>query len=67
MVTGVHEKVTYCFPRTTSGKQTKNHSTSQLHFRSGYTPATIEAEQILLAFSSWRTTTILQISVTIST
>ena len=49
MVTGVHEEVTYCSPRTSSGKQKKNRSTSQPQFRSENTPATIEADQILLA------------------
>ena len=47
-LTGVHEEVTYCSPSTSSGKQ-KNHSTSQPQFRSEDTPATIEADQILLA------------------
>ena len=42
-VTGVHEKVTYFSPCTSSGKQKKNQSTSQPQFRSGNTPATIEA------------------------
>ena len=47
--TGVHEEVTYCPPSTSSGKQKKNRSTSQPQFRSEKTPATIEADQILLA------------------
>ena len=46
--TGVHEEVTYCPPSTSSGKQ-KKPSTSQQQFRSENTPATIEADQILLA------------------
>ena len=49
MVTGVHEEVTYCSPSTSSGKQKKNRSNSQPQFRSENTPATIEADQILLA------------------
>ena len=49
MVTGVNEGVTYCSPSTSSGKQKKNRSTSQPHFRSESTPATIDADQILLA------------------
>ena len=49
MVTGVQEEVTYCSPSTSSGKQKKNRSTSQHQFRSENTPATIEADQILLA------------------
>ena len=48
-MTGVHEEVTYCSPSTSSGKQKKNLSTSQPQFRSENTPATIEADQILLA------------------
>ena len=48
-MTGVHEEVTYCHPSTSSGKQKKNRSTSQPQFRSENTPATIEADQILLA------------------
>ena len=47
--TGVHEEVTYCSPSTSSGKQKKNRSASQPQFRSENTPATIEADQILLA------------------
>ena len=50
MVTGVHEEVAYCSPGTSSGTQKKNRSTSQLQFRSETTPATIEEDQILLAF-----------------
>ena len=49
MVTGVHEEVRYCSPSTSSGKQKKNRSTSQPQFRSENTPATIEADQIMLA------------------
>ena len=49
MVTGVHEEVTYCSPSTSSGKQKNNRCTSQPQFRSENTPATIEADQILLA------------------
>ena len=49
MVTGVHEENMYCSPSTSSGKQKKNRSTSQPQFRSENTPATIEADQILLA------------------
>ena len=49
MVTGVHKEVTYCSLSTSSRKQKKNRSTSQPQFRSENTPATIEADQILLA------------------
>ena len=59
-MTGVHEEVTYCPPSTSSGKQNKNRSTSQPQFRSENTPSTIEADQILWAFSSWQITTILR-------
>ena len=48
MVTGVHEEVTYCYPNKYSGKQKKNRSTSQPQFRIENTPATTEADQILL-------------------
>ena len=48
-MTEIHEEVTYCSPRTSSGKQKKNRSTSQPQFRSENTPATMEANQILLA------------------
>ena len=48
-MTGVHEEVTYCSPSTSSGKQKKNRSTSQPQIRSENTPATIEADPILLA------------------
>ena len=50
MVTGVHKEVTYCSSSTSSGKQKENRSTSQPQFRSENTPATIEADQSLLAF-----------------
>ena len=49
MVTGVHEEVTYFSSSICSGKQKKNHSTSQPHIHSENTPATIEADQIFLA------------------
>ena len=49
IITGVHEEVMYCSPSTSSGKQKKNRSTSQPQFLSENTPATIEADQILLA------------------
>ena len=49
MVTGFHEEVMYCSPSTSSGKQKKNRSTSQPQFRSENTPATIEADRILVA------------------
>ena len=48
-MTGAHEELTYCSPSTSSGKRKKNRSTSQPPFRSENTPATIEADQLLLA------------------
>ena len=48
-MTGDHEEAAYCSPSTSSGKQKKNRSTSQSYFRSENTPATIEADQFLLA------------------
>ena len=48
-MTGVHEKVTFFSPNTSSGKQKKNRYTSQPQFRTENTTATIEADQILLA------------------
>ena len=49
MVTGFQEEFPCCSPRTYSGKQMRTRSTSQPHFRSENTPATIEADQILMA------------------
>ena len=49
MVTAVQEKTPYCFSGISSGKQTKALSASQPQFRSENTPATIEADQILVA------------------
>ena len=47
--TVTQEETPYCSPTTSSGKQKKARSTSQPQFRSENTPATIEADQILLA------------------
>ena len=49
MVTGGPEEVTYCSPSAFSGQQKKNHSTSPPQLRSENNPATIEADQFLLA------------------
>ena len=49
MVTGVQEEIPYCSPGTSSGKQKKTRSTSQPQFGSENTPATIEADRLLLA------------------
>ena len=48
-MTGIHEEVTYCSPRTSSGKQKKNRSSSQPQFCSENTRATIQVDPILLA------------------
>ena len=49
IVTAVQEEIPYCFSGISSGKQKKARSTSQPQFRSENTPATFEADQILLA------------------
>ena len=49
MLTEAREEVMYCSPITSSGKRKKNHSSNQPQLRSENTPATIEADQILLA------------------
>ena len=49
MVTRVQEEIPYCSPGTSSRKQKKARSTNQPQLRSENTPATIEADQILLA------------------
>ena len=48
-MTAAQEEIRYCSSTTSSGKQKKARSTSQPQFRSENTPATIEADQILLA------------------
>ena len=49
MVTAVQEDIPYCSSGISSGKQKTARSTSQPQFRSENTPATIEADQFLLA------------------
>ena len=49
IVTAVQEEIPYCSSGISSRKQKKARSTSQPQFRSENTPATIEADQILLA------------------
>ena len=49
MVTGVQEEIPYCSLGTSSGKQKKARSTSEPQLLSENTPATVEADQILLA------------------
>ena len=55
MMTRIQEVVPHCYPGTYSGKQKKARSTNQPHIRSGNTPATIEADLILLAFQQLAT------------
>ena len=55
MVTGVQEEVPYCSTGTPSGKQKKAPSTSQPQFHSENTPASMEADKILLAFQQLTT------------
>ena len=55
MVTAVQEEIPYCSSGISSGKQKKERSTSQPQFRSDNTPATIEADQILLALQQLAT------------
>ena len=54
-MTATQEEIPYCSPSTSSGKQKKARSTSQPQFRSENTPATIEADQILLALQQLAT------------
>ena len=54
-MTATQEEIPYCSPNTSSGKQKKARSTSQPQFCSENTPATIEADQILLAFQQLAT------------
>ena len=55
MTRATQEEIPYCSPTTSSGKQKKARSTSQPQFRSEITPATIEADQILLALQQLAT------------
>ena len=55
MMTATEEEIPYCSPNTSSGKQMKARSTSQPQFGSKNTPATIEADQILLALQQLTT------------
>ena len=48
MVTRGQEDIPYCSPGTSSRKQKKERCTNQPQFRSENTPATVEADQILL-------------------
>ena len=55
MTTRTQEEIPYCPRSTSSRKQKKARSTSQPQFRSENTPATIEADQILLALQQLAT------------
>ena len=55
MVTAVQEEIPFCSSGISSGKQKKARSTSQPQFCSENTPATIEADQILLALQQLAT------------
>ena len=55
MVAAVQEKIPYCSSGISSGKQKKARYTSQPQFRSENTPATIEADRILLALQQLAT------------
>ena len=55
MVTAVQEKIPYCSSGVSSGKEKKERSTSQPQFRCESIPATIEADQILLALQQLAT------------
>ena len=55
MVTAVQEEIPYGSSGGSSGKQKKARSTSQPQFRSGNTPATIEADKIFLALQQLAT------------
>ena len=54
-MTATQEEIPYCSPTTSSGKQKKARSTSQPKFRIENTPATVEADQILLALQQLAT------------
>ena len=55
MMTTTQEEIPYCSPSTSSDKQKKARSTSPPQFRSEKTPATIKADQILLALEQLAT------------
>ena len=55
MLTAVQEEIPYCSSGISSGKQKKARTTSQPQFHSENTPATIEADQILLALQQLAT------------
>ena len=58
MVTAVQEEIPYCSSGISSGKQKKARSTSQPKFRCENTPATFEADQVLLALQQLATNSV---------
>ena len=54
-VTGIQGEIPYCSSGVSSGKQKKARSTNQPQFRSENNPATIEADQFLLALQQLAT------------
>ena len=54
-MTAAQKDILYCSPTASSGKQKNARSTSQPQFRSENTPATNEADQILLALQQLAT------------
>ena len=58
IATAVQKEIPYCSSGISSGKQKKARSISQPQFRSENTPATFEAEQILLALQQLATNSI---------
>ena len=58
IVRAVQEEISYCSSGISSAKQKRARSTSQTQFRSENTPATIEADQILLALQQLATNSI---------
>ena len=55
MVTAVQKEIPYCFSGISSGKEKKARSTSQSQICSENTPATIEADQMMLALQQLAT------------
>ena len=64
MVTAAGEEIPYYFSGISSGKQKKTRSTRQPQFRSENTPATTEADQILLALQQLATNSNSAMSIT---
>ena len=54
-MTSTQEEIPYCSSTASSGRQKKARSTSEPQFRSENTPATIEADQLLLALQQLAT------------